>query len=146
MIAIVLPSSSSNGLSEIAGMPSVCSVFGELFRATPAGLVRSLSGVASNFEGLVLPASGDDGSAETLVLVRRTPEPLISSSTSFLELLFLVVTLPLRGVILRLCFVVDVICASSSLFSLPWGSDFNELRRVLRLCGVVVVVVELALL
>jgi hypothetical protein len=110
----------------------------------PSDLARSLSGVASNFDGLVLPASGDDGSAETLVLVRRTPELLISSS--FLELLFLVVTLPLRGVILRLCFVVDVICASSSLFSLPWGSDLSELRRVLRLCGVVVVVVELALL
>jgi len=116
-----LPCSSIIGLPNIGGMLSVCKIVGELpgFSEILFDLVvRSLSGVARNCKGLVFPASGDDASVDTLVLVLRTRELLISCS-SFLALLFLKVTLPLRGVTLRRSFVVEVICDSSSLFSLP---------------------------
>jgi len=115
-----LPCSSIIALPNIGGIFSVCKIVGELpgFSEILFDLVvRSLSGVARNCKGLVFPASGDDGSVDTLVLVLRTREPL-SSCSSFLALLFLKVTLPLRGVTLR-SFVVEVICDSSSLFSLP---------------------------
>jgi hypothetical protein len=99
-------------------------------------VIRSLFGVANNFEGVVFPASGDDGNVDALVLVLRPRDSLISCR-SLLSLFFLVILLPVRGVTLRFCFFV-VVCESSSLFSFPWGSAFSELRRVLRLCGEVV--------
>lgn len=122
-------------------MSSLCSIFGELspFVDTLFDLVlRSLFGDANNFRGLAFPASGDDGNVDTLVLVLRIPDTLIPDS-SFLALRFLEVMFSLRGVTLRLCFVDDVICNSSSLFSFPCGSDLSELRRVLRRCGVFVI-------
>src|SRR5438105_112476 len=135
-----LPSSSSKGVSEMMGISSrrsdctVLSICEELLFDL---VIRGLFGVANNFEGVVFPASGDDGNVDTLVLVLRPRDSPISCR-SVLSLFFLVILLPVRGVTLRFCFVVVAVCESSSLFSFPWGSDFSELRRVLRLCGEVV--------
>ena len=135
-----LPSSSSRGISEMIGIPSLrndCMVLSIWEEVLFDLVLRGLFGVVNNFKELVFPASGDDGNVDTLVLVLRTPDTLISCR-SLLSLLFLVIVLPLRGVTFRFGFVIDVVGTSSSLFSLPSGSDLNELRRVLRLCGVFV--------
>jgi hypothetical protein len=104
----------------IIGIPSLrsdCMVLSICEVALFDLVIRGLFGVA-NFEGLVFAASGDDGKADTLVLVLRPRDSLISCR-SLLSLFFLVTLLPLRGVTLRFCFVVDVVCDSSSLFSFP---------------------------
>jgi hypothetical protein len=92
---------------------------------------RGSEGDENNLTGLFFAANGEDGKVEMLRLV-LFPLLALESPVSFLELRFLAVTLSGPGVTFRRDRVVITVCGISSC------SDLSELRRVLRLCGVII--------
>jgi len=98
---------------------------------------RLTIGVTKSFIGLPFSASGDDGQVDILLLF--LPRPLtLPSCPALLTPRFFTVTLPSLGVPLRRERVVMIVCDSSGFSSVEVVSERNELKRVLRRCGVVV--------
>lgn len=98
---------------------------------------RLTIGVTKSFIGLPFSASGDDGQVDILLLFLPRP-PTLPSCPALLAPRFFTVTLPSPGVPLRRERVVVIVCGSSGFSSVAVVSERNELKRVLRRCGVVV--------